>query len=159
CLKKRKAERFGSAEELLAALEQLRLGPSTPSAGEPESPFTGLSAFQEADSPRFYGRESEVAGIISRLRHQPLVVVAGPGGAGRSSLVRAGVVPALKRAEEQWETFVLRPGRRPLAALTDVLDQITAVSWESGPPSTSPASGLDRSMGLLRTQPGLLGAR
>src|SRR5262249_39105789 len=81
CLKKRKAERLGSAEELLAALEQLRLGQRTLFAGDEESPFTGLSAFQEADAPRFYGRESEVQSVVSRLRHQPLVVVAGPSGA------------------------------------------------------------------------------
>src|SRR5262249_49331128 len=79
--------------------------------------------------------------------------------AGKSSLVRAGVIPALKRSEERWETFVLRPGRRPLAALSEVLEQIAAVSWESSPTSLQDGTDFDRSITLLRIHPGLLGAR
>jgi ABC-type transporter Mla maintaining outer membrane lipid asymmetry ATPase subunit MlaF len=41
--------------------------------------------------------------------------VVGSSGVGKSSFVRAGVVPALKRSGEQWETLVIRPGRSPLS--------------------------------------------
>src|SRR6185503_5253391 len=91
--------------------------------GEDESPFAGLSAFQEGDAGRFFGREREVAGLLGRLRNQSLVSVARPSGAGESSFVRAGVIAALRRSGERWEAFVLRPGRRPLAAFADVLAQ------------------------------------
>src|SRR5262249_47029928 len=97
-LKKRKDERTGSTTELAEAL--LRLGPEASKAAAPdgdESPFAGLSAFQESNASRFFGRDDDVAAVSGRLRHQQLVAVAGASGAGKSSLVRAGVIPALKR--------------------------------------------------------------
>jgi serine/threonine protein kinase len=63
CLKKRKAERIGSAEELLGALSAFLPGQKALSVGEAESPFAGLSAFQEADAGRFFGREREVMSL------------------------------------------------------------------------------------------------
>ncbi|HEU4405637.1 MAG TPA: protein kinase [Polyangiaceae bacterium] len=156
CLKKRRDERFGSADELLAALEPLLPGRRTLELGEGESPYAGLSAFQEGDAARFFGREGEVAGVLGRLRSQPLVAVSGPSGAGKSSLVRAGVVPALKRSGEGWQAFVLRPGRRPLAALADVLAQATAGAGEGAPGGAGDPEAL---ASALRARPGLLGAR
>jgi WD40 repeat protein/serine/threonine protein kinase len=159
CLQKRRAERIGSAEELCAALSPLLPGQKTRSLGEDESPFAGLSAFQEADAARFFGRERDVASLMGLLRNQPLVVVAGPSGAGKSSFVRAGVIPALKRSGERWSAFLLRPGRRPLAALTDVLAQVAEASGERAPESAPEASSPEELAAALRTQPGLLGAR
>src|SRR5262249_32562567 len=73
--------------------------------------------------------------------------VTGPSGAGKSSFVRAGVIPALKRSGALWETFIVRPGRRPLAALADVLAQV------------SEGSDVEELIASFPTQPGLLGAR
>src|SRR5262249_29158183 len=87
-----------------------------------------------------------------RLRNQPLVLVAGPSGAGKSSFVRAGLIPALKRSGEPWEAFIQRPGRRPSAALADVLAQVAS---ESTPSSGSDAEQI---VAALRRTPGLLGA-
>jgi len=150
CLHKPRDQRFRSAEELLAALEALPTGPEASEPGEDESPFAGLSAFQELDAVRFFGREREVAGLTGRLRNQPLLVVAGPSGAGKSSFVRAGVIPALKRSGEPWEAVLLRPGRTPLAALADAVAQVAPATERDGPASTSE---------LLGAQPGLVGAR
>jgi WD40 repeat protein/tRNA A-37 threonylcarbamoyl transferase component Bud32 len=147
CLKKRKEERFESTEELSAALLPLLPGRQGLDLGEGESPFAGLSAFQEADAARFFGREHEVAALIGRLRSQRLVIVTGPSGAGKSSFVRAGVIPALKRSGERWEAHVLRPGQRPLAALAEVVAQVSA---DSVPEDLVAA---------FHTQPGLVGAR
>ncbi|HTN84313.1 MAG TPA: protein kinase [Sorangium sp.] len=160
CLKKSKDERLGSARELLAELEAL-LPSRTPLAlGEDESPFAGLSAFQEADTARFFGRDRDIAAMTARLRNQPLLAIAGPSGAGKSSFVRAGVIPALKRSEDRWEVFILRPGRRPLSALADVLVQVTELaSTTTGATAGSPElSGHDLLAAALRTQPGCLGA-
>jgi WD40 repeat protein len=147
CLQKPRARRYESAEALVAALEALALGGKASELGEEASLFAGLSAFQEADAERYVGREREVVGLVGRLRNQPLVVVAGPSGAGKSSFVRAGVIPALKRSGEHWESFIVRPGRRPLAALADVVAEL------------EPASATDALLGALHTQPGLVGAR
>jgi WD40 repeat protein/serine/threonine protein kinase len=141
CLAKPRDQRYRSADELLEALEALEVVRPRTALDDDASPFAGLSAFQEADAERYVGREREVASLTGRLRNQPLLVVAGPSGAGKSSFVRAGMIPALQRSGERWEAFVLRPGRRPLAQLADLLAQL------------APATAED----ALRAQPGLVG--
>ena len=146
CLRKRKEERFGSAAELCAALEPLREGARPLKLAEGELPFAGLSAFQESDSGRFFGRERDIAAVVGRLRRQPLVTVAASSGAGKSSFIRAGVIPALKGSGEDWHVLVLRPGRAPLAALGEALAQVA--------PDPPPAA-----LGDFHAEPGLFGAR
>ncbi|XXY45169.1 protein kinase [Sorangium sp. So ce269] len=160
CLKKRKEERIGSARELLAELEALLPGRTGLDLSEGESPFAGLFAFQEADAARFFGRDRDIASMRSSLRNQQLVVVAGPSGAGKSSFVRAGVIPALKRFEDGWEAFIVRPGRRPLSALVDVLKQVAEEVPRTGATASSPElPDHDRLDAPLRAQPGYLGAQ
>ncbi|UQA55189.1 protein kinase domain-containing protein [Polyangium aurulentum] len=159
CLRKPRGERFGSAEELLTALEALLPGRKALSPGEDDTPFAGLSAFQESDAARFFGRDRDVASILGRLRNQPLVAVAGPSGAGKSSFVRAGLIPALKRSGERWEAFLLRPGRRPLAALAEVLVQVSTISQQGAPSDAIESRDPEELVAVLRTQPGLFGAR
>ncbi len=153
CLKKRKEERFASATELADALEKLTTHHRTKSLSHDESPFAGLSAFQEADADRFFGRDDDIAAVVAKLRHQQLIAIAGPSGAGKSSFVRAGVFPALKRASRELETFVVRPGRQPLAALADVLAFL--VDTAGGDEESDRAAITE----ILRTQPGYLGAK
>ena len=150
CLRKRKEERFGSAAELLSALEPLCEGGRPVALAEGELPFTGLSAFQESDAGRFFGRERDIAAVVGRLRRQRLVTVAAPSGAGKSSFIRAGVIPALKRSGEDWDVLVLRPGRAPVAALGEALAQALA----AGAPDPRPAA-----IGDFHAEPGLLGTR
>ncbi|WP_433931103.1 protein kinase [Sorangium cellulosum] len=166
CLRKSKDERIGSARELLTELEALLPGRRTPQLRDEESPFAGLSPFQEADAALFFGRDRDIAALAARLRNQPLLAVAGPSGAGKSSIVRAGVIPALKASGDRWEAFVLRPGRRPLSALVDVLVQVAeaeaANRAAAGAGATTGAPEIPDHDGLvatLRTQPGYLGAR
>ena len=154
CLAKRKAERFATAQELLAELE-----PLLPSRGgrrlvADESPYPGLNAFQETDADRFFGRSADIASMALRLREQPLVGVVGPSGVGKSSFVRAGVVPALKASGEPWEVVIVRPGRNPLAALAGALEQAR------DPRDSDPAlpTGGDLAA-MLRDEPGTFGAR
>ena len=137
CLYKRKEDRFGSAQELLEALEPHLPGRFARNLKVDESPYTGLSAFQEADAARFFGRNSEIAAMVTRMRDQPLVGVVGPSGVGKSSFVRAGVVPALKHSGEAWETVVIRPGRNPLAALASVAASMAGSISSSGAGSNS----------------------
>src|SRR5690606_36302368 len=121
CLIKHKDQRIGSARELLKLLEPYLPGRVTRELHIDESPYAGLSSFQEADAVRFFGRSREIAAMVTRLRDQPLIGVVGPSGVGKSSFVRAGVVPALKQIGEPWETLVVRPGRDPVAALAAML--------------------------------------
>jgi WD40 repeat protein/serine/threonine protein kinase len=133
CLIKDRNHRTGSARALLAELEAVASGRGPAALDRDQSPFAGLAPFREADAGRFFGRAREIAALVARLHEQPLVTVAGPSGAGKSSLVRAGVIPALERAGEGWTALIVRPGRRPLAALADALASLPRDSTTWGP--------------------------
>src|SRR5215204_3527890 len=64
-----------------------------PEPGEP--PFQGLQYFDEKDADRFFGREALIAKIVGRLTTLRFLAVIGASGSGKSSVVRAGVIPAL----------------------------------------------------------------
>jgi WD40 repeat protein len=97
-------------------------------SGTITSPYRGLSTFGERDAALFFGRESaatEVLELMSRrLEGTGLVVVSGVSGAGKSSLLRAGVLPRLRGAglgsapeAASWPCLVFTPGREPFKEL------------------------------------------
>lgn len=137
-LAKDPAERYATASELTQSFREafglkletiLRvLDDEPPAPGEP--PFQGLRYFDETESDRFFGREALIARLLGRLGEQHfLAVVVGASGSGKSSVVRAGLVPALKRGEplvdgtqppegsEHWLIRVMTPTARPIQAL------------------------------------------
>ena len=99
------------------------------------SPYVGLASFQERDADKFFGRETLTAELVTRVAasaasNARALFVAGPSGSGKSSLVRAGLVPALRRGAPLWspvlgsehwlyETF--KPGRAPLDELARIV--------------------------------------
>lgn len=89
-------------------------------------PFKGLKSFDVADADDFFGRERLIAEIVARLPGTNLLGVIGPSGSGKSSAVRAGLVPALAAGvlpeSERWTRVVLRPGNQPLATLQRALE-------------------------------------
>jgi WD40 repeat protein len=89
-------------------------------------PYRGLAPFGEADKDIFYGRErlvAELSGkLASRVSQGGLVIVTGASGAGKSSLLRAGLLPALARGQQvpgsgEWPRIVMTPGQEPLTEL------------------------------------------
>lgn len=128
CVRKSMVERYADASSLLRALEPFL--PGHYSAAGPIQlelgPYAGLRAFQEEDAGRFFGREKEIAALATRLIETPLIAIVGPSGIGKSSLLRAGVLPTLKASGERWRTLVLRPGRDPMAALARVISPMVA---------------------------------
>ncbi len=172
CLIKDLRYRTPSARVLLAELEALASGRRPVLLGDDGSPFAGLAAFQEADADRFFGRDREIDQVVNELRSRPLVAVVGPSGAGKSSLVRAGVIPALKRSGEGWDAHVVRPGREPLAALAATIGILAPRHGSSSEPGQTDGKSSDAALGdsaasavlgplveRLRAEPGYLGAR
>jgi DNA-binding SARP family transcriptional activator/WD40 repeat protein/energy-coupling factor transporter ATP-binding protein EcfA2 len=88
-------------------------------------PYKGLARFETADAPWFFGRERLAAEVVARLAASRLVAVVGPSGSGKSSLVRAGVLPALAEGvlggTRRWRTVTLCPGARPSSELASQL--------------------------------------
>ena len=128
CLAKDPAKRPPSAQRVLELLAPFMPGRRERELAADESPYAGLSAFQESNADLFFGRTHEIAALVHRLRDEPMVAVVGPSGVGKSSFVRAGVVPALKRLGESWEAIVVRPGRDPVAALASALVSTAATA-------------------------------
>ena len=155
CLVKPKAHRLPTAHELALRLEALLPGRAARTLAEGESPYPGLTAFQENDADRFFGRAREVARMVAKIREQPLTGVVGPSGAGKSSFVRAGIGPALKLSGERWNVVTLRPGRQPLAALATVVQRLAGGGGTNAP---ADVQGHDALVRRLAAEPGFLGA-
>jgi WD40 repeat protein/DNA-binding SARP family transcriptional activator len=106
-----------------AGLEAERSEPPPP--GAVLCPFKGLAAFEGSDADFFCGRERVVSELIARLAEWPLVGILGPSGIGKSSLLRAGVLPALRAGalpgSTGWRQVLLRPGEQPCAELERAL--------------------------------------
>ncbi len=143
CLHAEPERRRPSADALLEALD--RLGPEAAPETLPEgNPYRGLAPFETAHQALFFGRGADVRAVVDHLRAEPLVLVAGDSGVGKSSLCRAGVLPRVlggALGDGRATTVVaLVPGRRPLAALAAAL---------------APAVGLDEGalLATLRDDP------
>ena len=97
-----------------------------PGSGLP--PYKGLFYFDEADAELFFGREKLTSSLVERLLsgleagHRFLTVI-GASGSGKSSLVRAGLIPTLRWRQESssWPVYVMTPTAYPLEALADTL--------------------------------------
>ena len=154
CLQKRVDDRIQTAEEVLDALLALQPGFVGRSLAEGENPFPGLVAFQEQDADRFFGRSRDIQRVIKELRERPMVAVVGPSGVGKSSMVRAGVVPAMKASGEDLETFILRPGRDPIGAIVNMLMPLTRSSGSTVDETLLAQEEMAR---RIREQPGYVG--
>src|SRR5689334_18151616 len=91
-----------------------------------DAPFPGLRAFESEESLLFYGREVHVAELLDRLGDSHFMAVIGTSGSGKSSLVRAGLRPALQRgylvgATSRWRFATMRPGSAPIQAMAKAL--------------------------------------
>ncbi|MFZ1431689.1 MAG: TIR domain-containing protein [Geminicoccaceae bacterium] len=93
-------------------------------------PFMGLEAFEAKDAALFFGRRKETQELVDRLRTTNLVLVTGDSGSGKSSLVKAGLIPAFRegaladplgrRPEPgQWHVVEMRPGTDPFEGLVE----------------------------------------
>ena len=93
-------------------------------------PFKGLASFDVVDAEYFFGRERLVAELVARLVGAPLLGVVGPSGSGKSSVVRAGLLPALAGGvlpgSDEWSQVLIRPGEHPLRELADAVGDVPA---------------------------------
>ena len=148
-------DRFSDIEEiataLRAALEGTRVAPQP--AGPIRNPYKGLRAFLEADALDFFGRETVVKRLLQSLvedgHAQRFLAVVGPSGSGKSSVVRAGLVPALRRGaipgSERWYVIDVLPGLHPFREIETALLGVAV-----NPPASLMAELERDELGLVR---------
>jgi formylglycine-generating enzyme required for sulfatase activity len=91
------------------------------------SPFRGLNYFREEDADLFCGREAYSERLWTLVQRQRLIAVTGASGCGKSSLVRAGLVPRLRRPRPEgdvWEILTVVPTKDPLRALAEAFQPL-----------------------------------
>ncbi len=100
-------------EQQLRKLLQEQGVASVSALKKPNAPYPGMSAFNEADAGRFFGREQEIRQYVDFLYENRCLVIIGASGCGKSSLVYAGIVPALQNSQlfgqDRWRIIKLRP--------------------------------------------------
>jgi hypothetical protein len=118
-------------QTILPAAEAQELENLPPEPGDP--PYPGLQYFSEADAGRYFGRELLTARLAGRLSGASFLAVIGASGSGKSSLLRAGLLPALRSGARladgslppadspHWELRLFTPGAHPLEALAACL--------------------------------------
>lgn len=101
-----------------------------------KNPFPGLRPFETDEYRLFFGREGQADALIARLQRSRFLAVVGTSGSGKSSLVRAGLLPALRGgmmagAGSGWRIAIMRPGSDPIGNLALALAD-KDVLWEAG---------------------------
>ncbi len=118
------------------------LGSSTatmPNPRDVRNPYKGLRAFTQIDAIDFFGRERLVERLVSRLgsigASGRFTVVVGPSGSGKSSVVKAGLLPALRHGavagSSDWFITEMTPGRHPFEQLADAIESVADASTSS----------------------------
>src|SRR5439155_18062941 len=121
-------ERYASVDEFLTAFAKAA-GTDTPALADTytpaENPYKGLRAFGESDAEHFFGRDPLVDQLVAAVAEHRLVAVVGPSGIGKSSVVKAGLVPALRKGalpgSARWLVADLFPGAYPFEDLAAAL--------------------------------------
>jgi len=84
-------------------------------------PYRGLETFDEEHAEFFFGRDDDVKRVVEKLKHTRFLGLLGPSGSGKSSLVRAGAIPAIRSGalpgSDRWAVRVFTPGAQPLGVL------------------------------------------
>jgi eukaryotic-like serine/threonine-protein kinase len=132
CVARDPGQRFESGDAVREALEAAATPvPARAGAVVPAVPYRGLRAFDAEHRAVFFGRDGDVRAVLDRLRTEGFVLVAGDSGVGKSSLVAAGVLPALADGAlapgVRFASVRAVPGRRPVASLAAVLAPVCGV--------------------------------
>ena len=106
---------------LRAALRGERIAAST--IRDQVCPYRGLEPFREEDAPFFCGRDDVIRNLVAKVQAHVFVAVVGASGSGKSSLVFAGLLPALRKESQTrtWDVVSFRPGKSPLGALAEAV--------------------------------------
>lgn len=119
------------------------------------NPFPGLRPFNTDEDHLFFGREQQISDLLTLLRKHRFVAVVGSSGSGKSSVVRAGLLPELlgggmRQVGSDWQVAIMRPGGSPIVNLAETLcNEICRESEGSDARSHMVATLTRSSLGLV----------
>src|SRR4051794_29623485 len=106
-----------------------------------KNPYVGLRTFESDESLLFFGRQQQTVELLEHLHRHHFVAVVGSSGSGKSSLIRAGLMPRLKAGfliqdRDNWMMAVMKPGQTPMynlaeAILTEINDNADEADAEA----------------------------
>jgi ABC-type phosphate transport system ATPase subunit len=103
-----------------------------------ERPFIGLRPFDYRDRSFFFGRSESIGGVESLATQTGFAAVVGRSGTGKSSLIRAGLLPRLEaRTHEKWRSATMEPGEAPIRRLARAISSLRNCKDELSEPGTS----------------------
>ncbi len=115
-------------DELTAALGTIDTAPDVERRSDVRNPYKGLGAFQEADAIDFHGRSDLIDTLVAAVETRPFTLVAGPSGIGKSSVVRAGLIPRVRAGvlgeTSDWLVTDMFPGARPFDELETAVARV-----------------------------------
>ena len=119
--------------------------PPAPPLDVSKNPYRGLQSFDEEHSQLFFGRTELVKKLRNFVKTHPLTVVLGASGSGKSSLVKAGLIPQLRKENsDKWCILEpIRPGETPLLALNNALKNAQLPELEAQNPQMNLAWSID----------------
>lgn len=121
-------EQPGQFTKLVNAILGISAVPAPASVVSGVSPYRGLEVFDEDHAQYYFGRSTDVQNLLERLKTSRFLAVIGPSGSGKSSLVRAGLIPALRDGRlpgsGDWIVSKMRPGPHPLDRLGSELVRV-----------------------------------
>ena len=137
---------------------------SEPDRGRLPNPYQGLRAFDEADAANYFGRAELIEDILGRLSESGtrgrVVLLVGASGTGKSSAVRAGLLPRLRadgaRGSDAWFVATMLPGSAPYKELTESLRRIAVADEEPGREVARDETGIDGALRQLVPEGGQL---
>ena len=117
---------LGNLDALAAAIRGQPPGPAD-TRDDPRAqicPYRGLQPFREEDAQFFFGREAFSETLLQKVKTERFLAVVGASGSGKSSVVRAGLVPRLRAGADghSWDILTIVPGKEPLQALARAFD-------------------------------------
>lgn len=131
------ADRYSRVEDFVRELRRATGSDVVPVPSGPaevsellRNPYKGLRAFQETDAEDFFGREDLIGTLLDAVDEHKLVAVVGSSGSGKSSLVRAGLIPSIRSGavagSETWLITDMFPGSHPFEELSYALERVAA---------------------------------
>ena len=124
-----------SVQALVNAIKGVPMGSTQPAVESSDAvcPYLGLRPFDAEHATYFFGREREIQRLVEQLKGTRFLAVLGPSGSGKSSIVRAGLLPALRNGilpgSYDWPIHVFTPGADPL---TQLAAQLVSFSGQHG---------------------------